>query len=262
MTSIIQDMRQLYKYRALIGALVVRHLSMRYRGSLLGFFWSFLSPLCLMGVYTLVFTYYMRSFAVENYAIFLFTGLLPWIWSASALQEGTNAIVASGHLITKSMFPPQILPAVTVLTTLVNFLLSIPLLFIFMAAAGMTFHASLAALPLIIIGQFLFLLGMVLALSALNVFFRDVQHIVANVLTLIFFLCQIVYPSQAVPEKFRFTVELNPLAAITVLYHQALIEGVWPSGQQLAIFSIAVAVALLGGTFIFNRYREGFAELL
>lgn len=258
----IEDFKQILKHRTLIAALVVRHLSMRYRGSLLGFFWSFLSPLCLMAVYTLVFTYYMRSFAVDNYAIFLFTGLLPWIWSSSALQEGTNAIVSSGHLITKSMFPPQILPTVTVLTTLVNFLLSIPLLFIFMAIAGMSFHPTLAVLPVIIVGQFLFLLGVVFALSALNVFFRDVQHIVANILTLIFFLCPIVYPSQAVPEKFRFTVELNPLAAITVLYHQVLIDGVWPSANQIALFSAAIAIALLGGTYIFNRYREGFAELL
>lgn len=258
----LEDFKQLYKYRALIAALVVRHLSMRYRGSLLGFFWSFLSPLCLMAVYTLVFTYYMRSFAVENYSIFLFTGLLPWIWSSSALHEGTNSIVSSGHLITKSMFPPQILPAVTVLTTLINFLLSIPLLLIFMAAAGMPFHLTMLALPLIILGQFLFLLGVVLALSALNVFFRDVQHIVGSVLTLVFFLCPIVYPIQSVPEQFRFTIDWNPLAAVTVFYHQVLIDGVWPGIQQAGIFSLAVIVALLAGVTIFNRYREGFAELL
>lgn len=258
----IENVKQLYKFRALIGALVVRHLSMRYRGSVLGFLWSFLSPLCLMGVYTLVFTYYMRSFAMDHYAIFLFSGLLPWIWSSSALTEGTNAIVSSGHLITKSMFPPHILPTVTVITTLVNFLLSVPLLFIFMAAAGMTFHSTLILLPFIIAGQFLFLLGVVFALSALNVFFRDVQHIIANLLTLVFFLCPIVYPWQSVPEHLRFTVELNPLAAITVLYHQVLIDGIWPAGYQIGIFSAAIAIALLGGTYVFNRYREGFAELL
>lgn len=258
----LNDLKQMYKYRALIGALVVRHLSMRYRGSLLGFLWSFLSPLCLMAVYTLVFTFYMRGFAVENYPIFLFTGLLPWIWSSSALHEGTNSIVSSGHLITKSMFPPQILPTVSVLTTLINYLLSLPLLFIFMACAGMHFHLTLLALPLIIVGQFLFLLGMVLGLSALNVFFRDVQHIVGNVLTLVFFLCPIVYPVQSVPADFRFTVDWNPLAAVTVFYHQVMIDGVLPGLWQTGIFTLAVVLALGLGVTIFNRYREGFAELL
>jgi lipopolysaccharide transport system permease protein len=258
----IDLIKQAFKYRALILALAVRHLSIRYRGSALGFLWSFLSPLCLMAVYTLVFTHYVRGFSVDNYAIFLFSGLLPWIWSASALQEGTSSIVSSGHLITKSMFPPQILPIVSVVTTLVNFLLSIPLLFIFMLIAKMSFHATLILLPLLVIGHFLFLLGVVLALSALNVFFRDVQHIIANLLTLIFFLCPIIYPASAVPEQFKFSLDFNPLALITVLYQQILIEGVWPSLFQLGFFTVIIMIALLLGSMIFNRYREGFAELL
>ncbi len=252
----------MYKFRALIAALVVRHLSIRYRGSVLGFLWSFLSPLCLMAVYTLVFTHYVRGFSVDNYAIFLFSGLLPWIWSSSALQEGTSAVVSSGHLITKSMFPPQILPVVAVITTLVNFLLSVPLLFIFMAFSQMSFHWTLFGLPLLILGQFLFLLGVVLALSALNVFFRDVQHIVTNLLTLVFFLCPIIYPANAVPERFKFSLDLNPLASITVLYHQLLIDGVWPSAYHIGIFVLIIVIALTAGSVIFNRYREGFAEML
>jgi lipopolysaccharide transport system permease protein len=258
----IDTFRQLFAFRALIAALVVRHLSIRYRGSLLGFLWSFLSPLCLMGVYTLVFTHYVRGFQVDHYSIFLFSGLLPWIWSSSALVEGTNAIVSSGHLITKSMFPPQILPAVAVITTLVNFLLSIPLLFLFMLIAGMEFHWTLFALPLIVVGQFLFLFGCVLALSALNVFYRDVQHLITNMLTLVFFLCPIIYPSESVPAQFRFSLDFNPLAAITVFYHQLIIEGVWPGAYQIGVFSLTIALVLTGGTLIFNRYREGFAELL
>ena len=258
----ITTYKQIYKFRALIWALVIRHLSIRYRGSALGFLWSFLSPLCLMGVYTLVFTYYVRGFSVENYSIFLFSGLLPWIWTSSALQEGASSVVASGHLITKSMFPPQILPVVSVLTTLVNFLLSLPMLFVFMLVAGANFPVQLLLLPLVIVGHFFLLLGAVLALSALNVFFRDVQHLIANILTLLFFLCPIIYPASSVPERFRFSLELNPFAAITVLYHQILIEGVWPRIDQIAVFILMMVFAMLLGTAIFNKYREGFAEVL
>ena len=122
------NLTELYRYRALVWALVGRHLATRYRGSVLGFVWSFLNPLCLMAVYTVVFKYYMRSNVVEHYSLFLFCGLLPWQWVASSAVEGTNSLVSSGHLITKSMFPAHILPVVSVVTNLVHFLLALPLL--------------------------------------------------------------------------------------------------------------------------------------
>jgi len=127
------NIKELYRYRSLVWALVVRHLATRYRGSVLGFMWSFLNPLCLMLIYSLVFKYYIRFSGVENYTIFLFCGLLPWLWFSSSLSESTSSIVSSGHLITKSMFPAHILPTVSVITNLINFILSLPLLFIFEA---------------------------------------------------------------------------------------------------------------------------------
>jgi lipopolysaccharide transport system permease protein len=258
----LQTFRELYKYRALVWALTVRHLSMRYRGSVLGFLWSFLNPLCLMLVYTLVFQYYVRTADVQHYTIFLFCGLLPWLWISSGVIEGTSSIVSSGHLITKSMFPAHILPTVACLTTMVNFLLSLPLLFIFMLFAGMPFHLSLIALPLVIFAQFAMLLGMSLALSALNVQYRDIQHIIANLLTLLFFLCPIIYPASSVPARFRFTLTFNPLALLTTMYHQLVIDGVWPSSTAVTVLACAAMISLLVGNIIYNHYRESFAELL
>ncbi|RMG39453.1 MAG: ABC transporter permease, partial [Candidatus Dadabacteria bacterium] len=196
----IENFRELYKYRTLIYALVSRHLSMRYRGSLLGFLWSFLNPLLLMLVYSLVFKYYIRFDQVDNYSIFMFCGLLPWIWLSSGLVEGTNAIVSSGHLITKSMFPAQILPVVAVLTSLVHFLLSLPLLLIFMFVFGVSIKWTLLLLPLVIALQTFLLIGSSLLLGSLNVYYRDIQHILNNLLTFLFFLCPIIYPASVVPE--------------------------------------------------------------
>ena len=258
----LQTFRELYKYRALVWALTVRHLSMRYRGSVLGFLWSFLNPLCLMLVYTLVFQYYVRMADVQHYTIFLFCGLLPWLWVSSGIIEGTSSIVSSGHLITKSMFPAHILPTVACLTTMINFLLSLPLLFIFMLVVGMPFHLSLVALPLLILAQLLMLLGLSFALSALNVQFRDIQHLIANLLTLLFFLCPIIYPASSVPERFRFTLTLNPLALLTTMYHQLVIDGVWPSMVSVTILGCAALISLIIGNLIYNHYRESFAELL
>jgi lipopolysaccharide transport system permease protein len=258
----IDQVKELWRFRALIGALVVRHLSIRYRGSVLGFLWSFLNPLCLMLVYFVVFKFYIRYDSVPNYTIFLFCGLLPWLWFTSAVSEGTTSIVSSGHLITKSMFPPHVLPTVAVLTTLVNFLLSLPLLFIFMAFAGMDFHAALLGLPLVIGLQFLFLLGLALGLGSLNVQYRDVQHLVTNLLTFLFFLCPILYPVTAVPEQFRFTLDINPLALFTVFYHSLILDGVWPAARAWIYLTGWVVVVLLAGHAVFNRHREGFAESL
>lgn len=258
----IRHLSELIRFRGLIGALVVRHLAARYRGSLLGFLWSILTPLCLMAVYTLVFQFYMRGVEREHYAIFLFTGLLPWTWFASGLQEGTAAVVGSGHLITKSMFPPQVLPFVSVVTTLVNFLLSLPVLAIFMLASGVPIPWTATLLPVVILLQALFLYGCVLGLSALNVYFRDVQHLLANALTLLFFLCPVIYVADMVPERFRFTIEWNPAAILIQLYHQVLLDGVLPGASQTGIFFVFLIAVVGLGYLIFERCREGFAELL
>jgi len=258
----VRNLKETYKYRALIHALVVRHLSIRYRGSALGFLWSFLNPLCLMLVYTMVFHYYIRFNQVQNYTIFLFCGLLPWIWSSSAISEGTSSIVGGGHLITKSMFPAHILPLVAVLTTLINFLLSLPLLFIFMVMDGVELQVAMLSLPFIIIIQLAFLYGISLMLSSANVLYRDVQHLIANILSLLFFLCPIVYPLSSVPEAFRFTVDLNPFALFIATYHRIILEGAWPSLTSLLILSVWSGAALVVGNMLFDNWREEFAEML
>ena len=257
----LENIKALYKFRALVSALVGRHLSMRYRGSVLGFLWTFLNPLCLMLVYTLVFSYYMR-FSQPHYAIFLFVGLLPWIWLSSGLLEGTSSIVGGGHLITKSMFPAHVLPLVAVLVNFVNFLLSLPLLFIFMWVSGLAFHWTLLLLPVLFILQALFLYGATLLLASLNVYFRDVQHLLGNILTFLFFLCPIIYPPESVPERLRFTLELNPLALFTTFYHELILEGSVPRVGLVLYLSTFVAMALLAGHLVYERYRERFAEAL
>jgi ABC-type polysaccharide/polyol phosphate export permease len=260
--NMAKNYQALYRYRSLLGALVVRHLSMRYRGSVLGFLWTFLNPMALMLVYALVFKYYIRFDQVENYTIFLFVGLLPWLWVSSALAEGTSSITSSGHLITKSMFPPQILPTVYLVTTLFNFLFSIPILLAFMFFAGLSFHSTLILFPALLFLQFVFLQGLVLALSTVNVYYRDVQHVLSNLLTFLFFLSPILYPPQVVPAGLQFTLDVNPLAVFTMAYHSIFLHGEIPSAGVWLYMIFAALVSLIIGNMIFERHREGFAELL
>lgn len=254
--------RGLFHHRALVSALLGRQLKTRYRGSVLGFAWTFLNPLLLMAVYALVFSFYLRI-AVPNYAVFVLAGLLPWIWFSSALSEGTASVLGGGALVTKSVFPAEILPTVVVLNHMVNFLLSLPLLVAAILLYGITPNPALwLCFPLVLLLQFGFTLGLVLAVSALNVHYRDVQHIVANVLLLWFFLCPIVYPVSQVPEAVRPFMALNPMGLFAELYQKLLVEMQWPGVEVFGILAAHSAIALLLGVWIFNAYRDSFAELV
>ena len=258
----LTHLKELYEHRALVLALVNRHLAARYRGSLLGFVWSFLNPLCFMLIYSLVFRYYIRFTEVEHYSIFLFCGLLPWMWIQSALLEGVSSISGNGHLITKSLFPAHVLPTVSIITTLVNFLLSLPLLFIFMFVADVPFHLTVFWLPLLIIVQSFFILGVNFIVASLNVYYRDIQHVLGHLLNFTFFLCPILYPISTVPEKFRFTLFLNPFALFMDMYHGLVLEGRLPSGLQLLYTGSWTLLLLVLGSIVYDKYSEHFAEAL
>ena len=260
--AIVRTISESVRYRALVSALVVRHLAGRYRGSVLGFIWSLLNPLCLMAVYTLVFHVYSRFDDANHYTLFVFCGLLPWIWTQSTLVEGTSSIAGSGHLVTKSMFPPHILPLVSVFTGLSHFLLSLPIFFLFSYLLGGEISWSILLLPFVVAIHFFLLYGFVLASSALNVFYRDVQHLIGNILSLIFFLCPIVYPATQVPARYSWTLSANPFAAIVQLYHAILLRGELPSVILLEASLGWAMVSLVGGAVIFQRYRDHLAEAL
>lgn len=206
--SIGEHLSELWGHRALVSALAARELKGRYRGSALGFLWTFLNPLLLLCVYALVFSVYFRV-QMENYAVFMFTGLLPWVYFSSALNEGAGAITDGGSLVTKVLFPQQVLPCVKVVSNLANFVLSLPILAIFMLASGVPLTIHLVAFVIVVAVHTIFTMGLVLLLSALNVFLRDTRHILNNLLTLWFFLTPILYPVTQVPENYRFMIYLN-----------------------------------------------------
>src|SRR6187431_2249618 len=137
----------LLRYRGLIQSLVARELKARYRGSLLGFFWSFVNPLLLLLIYSFVFTVIMpgaRGGSVEPYVVFMFCGILPWTWFSSSLLESANVLIAGGNLIKKVVFPAEVLPIVSVLAGLVHFCLGQPILFLFLVLYGVPVKADLA----------------------------------------------------------------------------------------------------------------------
>jgi lipopolysaccharide transport system permease protein len=266
-----QSLRNLYRYRTLIRSLVGRELKARYRGSILGFFWSFINPLLLLTVYTIVFNYILPNRGVETqpYALFLFVGLLPWTWFSSSLLESSSVIIAGGNLIKKIIFPAEVLPFVSVLANMVHFLFGLPILviFIFIYKVPVTWYALF--FPLIVFIQLILTLGFALWISSLSVHFRDLRDILANLLTLWFFCTPVIYPfnlsliqdsQHLIARIFKHVLYLNPVSYLMDSYHQAIFHGRPPDVKHLSIvFAVSIAV-FLSGYFVFDRLRDTFAE--
>jgi lipopolysaccharide transport system permease protein len=266
---VVANIAALYRFRALIATLVLRELRARYRASFLGFLWSFLNPLLLMLVYVLVFAVYLRV-PMENYAVFLFTGLLPWLWFSSSLGHAAGVIVGSGALVKRILFPAEILPLVSVLSNLVNLLLSLPLLLLFLLLFGIRPGPMLAFLPLLLALQLLLTVGLALPLAALNVHLRDVEQILANGLVLLFFLSPILYPVSTVPVTLRLGESLvlplrplyflNPVAGLVQSYQNVIFFGREPHWIHLGMVALTALVAFWGGYWVFDRLRDSLAE--
>ena len=201
-----RNLATLIRYRGLIQSLVARELKARYRGSVLGFFWSFINPLLLLLIYSFIFRYVMpsRVTGIEPYALFMFCGILPWTWFASSLTESSGVLISGGNLIKKVLFPAEILPIVTVLANMVHFFLGLPILgaFLIYYREPLAFPEILW-FPVIVAVQLLFTMACALILSSLTVHFRDIRDILSNLLTLWFFATPIIYPMSAIPPEKR-----------------------------------------------------------
>src|SRR5262245_3257226 len=255
----MRALRELVAYREILLILIWRDLKTRYRGSVLGFLWTFLNPLLLMVIYSLVFSVYMRV-EIRAYPMFVFAGLLPWIWFSSSMLTGASAVVGSGTLIKRVPFPPHILPAVSVSAAMVNFLLALPLLLVFMLAWGLPVGWSLLILPLPIAIQYVFTLGLTIVLSMLTVRYRDLQHLLANPLTLWFFLTPVLYPTSMVPERFHAFLMLNPMAVLVGSFQDALYGAQMPSLRHLVPVAVLSVVVLGVALALADRLRWGLAE--
>ena len=257
------QLHELYRYRSLTWNLVVRELKARYRGSMLGFMWSFLNPLLLMCVYALVFSVILGRWKMhESYIPLVFSGLLAWLWFNSSLLEASGSILGGGSLIKKVLFPAEVLPLVVVFSNFIHFLLSLPMLFIFLIVFRRPLGIALLSLPVIMLVQMILTIGLAFLFSALCVHFRDVQHILANLLTLWFFLTPVVYPFKDIQNRgfLKIPVIVNPITHLVVAYQNVFVEGRFPDFSQLAIVAILAVLAYLLGASIFERYRGIFAE--
>jgi len=259
----IDNLRNLVKYRGLIQSLVARDLKARYRGSFLGFFWSFVNPLMLLLIYSFVFATILqnRTEGIQPYAVFMFTALLPWTWFQSSMNEATGSLISGGNLIKKVLFPAEVLPIVTILSNMAHFLLGLPILILFMIYYGVT--PDWTELPwflVVLLVQFIFTTSLALLLSALAVHFRDVKDLVSNLLTFWFFTTPIIYSYQQYPQ-YKFYFDLNPFTHLAISYQEILFfDGPFGHKWWLLALGGASVVLFFAAYWVFDRLRDSFAE--
>ena len=256
----------LLRYRGLIQSLVARELKARYRGSVLGFVWSFINPLLLLSIYSFVFTTIMRNDDARTrpFAVFMFCGLLPWTWFSTSLTEASSSLLAGGNLIRKVLFPAEVLPLVSVLANMVHFLLGLLVLAAFML--GFSHYpnpASLAWFPLVVAIQLVFTCGLALALAALTAHFRDIRDLLTNVLTLWFFATPIIYPYfMPTVSRYLWIFRLNPFYHLAVSYQEILFFERFGHASSLGVLACASFALFIGGYWLFDRLRDSFAEVV
>lgn len=259
----------LLRHRALLVTLTARELKGRYRGSLLGFFWSLVQPLLLLVVYSFVFghVFQPRVAGAEPYPLFLVAGMFPWIWFSTSLTEGTISLTTNSSLIRRSIFPIELLPGVAVLSNMIHFLLALPVI-----AAGLAWSRiegfdvggwGLVALPLVVLVQVPLVAGCALGLAALHAHFKDVRDLLTSGLTLLMFLTPIFYPVEAIAiPALRWVVRLMPTTPFTLAYQQAIVEGRFPAAALWPQMIVVSLVAWIVGSFVFTRLRDTLVEAL
>src|SRR5512143_996956 len=263
----LSNLAQLVRYRGLISSLVARELKARYRGSVLGFFWSFINPLLLLLVYTFVFRYVLpaRQPNLDPYALFLFCGILPWTCFSSSILESSNVLIAGGNLIKKVLFPAEVLPIVNVLANMVHFFLGLPILgaFLLYYRHAPISAAEIAWFPVVILVQLLLTLGLALIVSALTVHFRDIKDLLSTLLTFWFFATPIIYPMSLMdqfPWSYRL-LNLNPFTHLAISYQEILFyQGPFGHWRWLLALGVASVAIFLAGDFVFDRLRDSLAE--
>ena len=245
--SLTSSLASLISYRELVRNLVVKDLTLKYRGSILGFFWSLVNPVATVAVYTFAFRYIL-NIQQPGFPVFILLGVLAWSFFANSAVMATGALVEGASLLKAVRFPSTVLPLATVLFNLVQYLLTIctllPLMFLVyrLPPAG-----PVLVFPVFLALQVLFTIGLALMLAAATTYFRDVRHFVDIALSLLFWTTPIVYPLSQLPPSLRGALLASPMSPFVVAYQRIFYYGDWPGGAVWLGASVyGVGMFLLG----------------
>lgn len=259
----MNTLKELYNYRQMIFSLVRKDLRGRYKGSVLGFLWTFINPLFQLIVYTIAFSFILPS-PIEKYYLHLFVALIPWIFFSSSIQGGANSILAAKDMVSKIYFPREVIPISYVTSCFVNMLLTFIIIFIVVIFSGVGINpAAIACLPLIMLVEYIMALGLALFFSAVTVFFRDMEHILSIITMAWIYLTPVLYPIDMISDsKIQKLFYVNPMTSVIVAYRDILYYAKVPDFSTLLIAVVFGLLCLIFGWLVFSKLKKHFAEEL
>ena len=260
-------LRNLGRRRGLILNLVARDFKLRYAGSLMGWLWGTIHPLVLLACYTFVFSIIFKvrpgaGAGNANYAVFLFSGMLPWLLFSESVLRSANSMVEYSNLITKSIFPAELIPLAIFLSNVLNHLLGLLILLVVVVATTQELSPLVLLLPVYILLLGFFIMGVSWLVSSLHVFLRDTAQVLSIVLTFWFWFTPIFFTSDQLPANLRFVAMWNPLASVVSAYRSCILLARWPSITELAQLTLlSVGTFIIGGLF-FRHSKRAFGDVL
>lgn len=250
--------KNLYQYRELLKSNIKKEIRGKYKGSFLGVLWSFVNPLLMTLVYAIVFPFILKG-AQEHYTTYIVIGILPWNFFTTVISQGTFTVLGNAGIIKKVYFPREILPISIATSGLVNFIISIPIVFLFLLFSGIGFSWNILMLPLVVITEYILLLGIIFITSSINVYVRDFEYIVNFIITMLFYATPVLYSSDLFGSK-GWILKLNPMTTIIESYRDILFYKQMPNMLHLFIVLSGSVILLFIGISVFKKLEKGFAE--
>ena len=255
----INKIKEIYNYRHMLATLVKQDIKGRYKGSFFGFLWTLLNPLFMLLVYAIVFQFVFKS-DIENYPIYLFICLMPWNAFSNMIATGTVCVSNNASILKKVYFPREILPLSVIISNVIQYFFSLVIIFIALLVSGVGISWYALLLPIVILVQVVFAFGIVLILSAANVYVRDIQYMMSPIMMIWMYACPILYSVSMVPEKWQNIYRLNPMVSILEGYQALLYNKTLPDFKSLGIvFAVSIVICIIG-YLIFNKLQRRFAE--
>jgi lipopolysaccharide transport system permease protein len=254
---------ELYKHRDLLAAWSMRIIRARYQQSVLGGLWAILQPLATVTIFSIIFSYFIPVDTGNiPYPIFSYTAMVPWLLFSTSLADMVESVVTNMNIVGKIFFPREILVIAALLARTLDFFIAYTLLIVLMLYYGMpVFQMSWLYMPLILFVQMALALGLGLIGAALNVFYRDVRHLITLIIQLWFYATPIIYPITVVPEQFQTLYFLNPMAGVIEAYRSVMLYGTAPDNTFI-LSSVVAFVILLVGYWFFKRVEFKFADVI
>ena len=267
--AILGSLATLYDKRWLIRYLAQRQWARSYQGSHLGLAWAFLSPLMMVALLTLVFSEVIgirfrevTGDSTLNFGLYLYCGLLPFLAYSQALTQGVNVIRRNSNLVQGVVFPVEILPMTTVIMSLIQSMFGVGALMLVLLVLEGRLHWTAVLLPLVIVPQLLFTLGLCYLMAVAGTYVPDLRETLKAVVRATFFITPILWPTGRVPEDWKFLVDYNPLAFLVESYRRLILDGELPSAEAAIYFSLFALALFVVGFTVYNRLKHNFADLL